>query len=312
MSFTRIKPGNWAVNEKLTSAQMNAIDVDHANALDKSVAGDTIQGAVGIASGASISANTPGAQILASASGAAILATASGAVVGANITGASVAVSGGANMVAPATTNYTLATPQTLTVVHPLTPLGGLATTIYGASPANTWTWRGAGIMGPGSSSPAQNIALVPHNGATLASVTMYFAVSSPHTGALPSSYPKINIYRVKAQTGVSPPNLVAATDDLDGTSFGQSLVSGGFTAFPAPANLTAYVASSQVQSWTATCNQNNVIDTSQYQYIVEIRDENGATYGGTINDSNTMSHFNVFFYLALSYTGINDLRFSF
>jgi len=35
MSFSRIKPAGWAVNEKLTSAQQNALDIDHANAVDK-------------------------------------------------------------------------------------------------------------------------------------------------------------------------------------------------------------------------------------------------------------------------------------
>lgn len=34
MTFPRIKPANWGVNEKLTSAQMNALDIDHAAAVD--------------------------------------------------------------------------------------------------------------------------------------------------------------------------------------------------------------------------------------------------------------------------------------
>ena len=33
--FTRVKPLGWAVNEKLTSAQQNQLDIDHANAVDK-------------------------------------------------------------------------------------------------------------------------------------------------------------------------------------------------------------------------------------------------------------------------------------
>ena len=35
MSFTRVKPLGWAINEKLTSAQQNQLDIDHANAVDK-------------------------------------------------------------------------------------------------------------------------------------------------------------------------------------------------------------------------------------------------------------------------------------
>jgi hypothetical protein len=32
--FARVKIGGWAVNEVLTSAQMNGLDIDHANAID--------------------------------------------------------------------------------------------------------------------------------------------------------------------------------------------------------------------------------------------------------------------------------------
>jgi len=34
VSFTRVNPLGWALFEELTSAQMNALDIDHANALD--------------------------------------------------------------------------------------------------------------------------------------------------------------------------------------------------------------------------------------------------------------------------------------
>ena len=44
MAFTRVKPDGWAVNEELTSAQANALDIDHANAVDKT--GDVITGNV--------------------------------------------------------------------------------------------------------------------------------------------------------------------------------------------------------------------------------------------------------------------------
>lgn len=47
MSFSRVKPGNWTLNEKLTSAQQNLLDIDHANAVDKT--GDTVPGTIGVA-----------------------------------------------------------------------------------------------------------------------------------------------------------------------------------------------------------------------------------------------------------------------
>lgn len=34
MSFTRVKVAGWAFGERLTSAQMNALDIDHADAVD--------------------------------------------------------------------------------------------------------------------------------------------------------------------------------------------------------------------------------------------------------------------------------------
>jgi hypothetical protein len=70
MSFTRVNPGGWAAGAKLTSAQQNQLDIDHANALDKSTAGDTLLGTVSINAApaqiscnraSAISLNTPGA-----------------------------------------------------------------------------------------------------------------------------------------------------------------------------------------------------------------------------------------------------------
>lgn len=60
MSFSKVNPPGWAFGDKLTSAQMNQLDADHANALDKSVAGDTLLGTIGILSvGAAIVTATP-------------------------------------------------------------------------------------------------------------------------------------------------------------------------------------------------------------------------------------------------------------
>lgn len=50
MTLSRVKPGNFAVNEKFTSTQANAIDTNISNALDKTVAGDTLAGVITLAS----------------------------------------------------------------------------------------------------------------------------------------------------------------------------------------------------------------------------------------------------------------------
>jgi len=52
MSFSRVKPGGWALNEKLTSGQINQLDINVSNAVDKT--GDTVPGIITLDSGARI------------------------------------------------------------------------------------------------------------------------------------------------------------------------------------------------------------------------------------------------------------------
>jgi hypothetical protein len=40
MSFTRVKPAGWAFGEKLTSDQMNTLDLDHSRAVDGNAGGN--------------------------------------------------------------------------------------------------------------------------------------------------------------------------------------------------------------------------------------------------------------------------------
>jgi hypothetical protein len=56
MSFSRVKPDGWAVNEKLTSAQQNQLDIDHTKAVDKT--GDAVTGEIGFLGGSSIVMST--------------------------------------------------------------------------------------------------------------------------------------------------------------------------------------------------------------------------------------------------------------
>lgn len=129
MSHTRVKPGNWSLGEKLTAAQMNALDTAMSECLDKRsgqtdtlASNVTVTGTVALqgattttttfdltgassvirlqhasskiqvaASGAKVDANVSGASIVASVSGAKIAATASGASIEANASGAKIA-----------------------------------------------------------------------------------------------------------------------------------------------------------------------------------------------------------------------------
>lgn len=60
MSFSRVNAPGWAVNDKLTSSQMNALDIDHANAVDKTTAGDTVSGTLAIAATGKVSTSSGG------------------------------------------------------------------------------------------------------------------------------------------------------------------------------------------------------------------------------------------------------------
>ena len=65
MTFSRIKVVGWQVNEKVTSPQLNQLDLDHFNSLDKtgdnSTNGGGITGRIDIQSGAQLRTNSGGA-----------------------------------------------------------------------------------------------------------------------------------------------------------------------------------------------------------------------------------------------------------
>ena len=58
MTISKVNPNGWPTNGTLTSAQLNQIDIDHVNAVDRSIAGDTIVGAISM-SGAGASITCP-------------------------------------------------------------------------------------------------------------------------------------------------------------------------------------------------------------------------------------------------------------
>jgi hypothetical protein len=171
MSFTRIKPGNWAVNEKLTSAQMNAIDVDHANALDKSVAGDTISGAIAIASTGKIQA---------SAAGALIQTTTGGRIqLGDN--------------------DYpTFSATRSISRALPI---------IIQQGPNFNWTVTNEGSTSNSLGvSGYMDITAALIDGSTLSSVDVYFSVGAAHSG-VPIALPLLAVYR-RVITAPNPASL--------------------------------------------------------------------------------------------------------
>jgi hypothetical protein len=114
------------------------------------------------------------------------------------------------------------------------------------------------------ANSTGQNV-IVPllrlHQGATLNTVTVCWAVDNAHTGGVP--------------TGTNLPNLQLVRT-LYNSSAAQYLSSTNIQYLPAPSSIGAYVNGNAPQSTLIyTCNQNNIIDNTQYQYALQISDEN-------------------------------------
>ena len=101
------------------------------------------------------------------------------------------------------------------------------------------------------------------HQGAKLSSVTVTFRVSQPHTN-VPTTMPKVRIVRLDAKGNFSILNITPALD--------------GFVSVSTPASGSAWYAGGGVQALTIACTQNNVIDLSQYTYLVDIQEEQGGT----------------------------------
>ena len=118
------------------------------------------------------------------------------------------------------------------------------------------------------------------HNGATLSTITMNYRVGRPHS-ALPIVQPALQCYRV--------------------TTAGVQAALAAGAAQVADASAQAYYAAGNKKSLVLTCTTNNVIDTSQYTYLVKWIEETGASVLAPL----TLLHS-----LTLGYTAIADMRF--
>jgi hypothetical protein len=188
-------------------------------------------------------------------------------------------VPGGITLSGGATDNPVFNPPRTRTLTQWLT------------LPATLQSGWSFGALGSGNTSlvgtatGSQQVCPIPitHNGATLLSVTVKFAVGQAHT-SVPNFLPSILVDRVPLTTGLVP------------TSLGS-----GFQFFPTPGTGALWYASGGVQSLVYTCTGNNIIDNTQYLYRLTLQDENGA---------NSLSG-NTYYGVVLSYGSIADSRFS-
>lgn len=101
------------------------------------------------------------------------------------------------------------------------------------------------------------------HNSATLTTVRLVFAVSTPHAN-VPANLPTMSVTRYATVPGASTAAVVG-------------LSAGGAIPFAVVSTGAGWYSSGNLQAVTYTCNQNNVIDTSQYAYVVSILGEFGA-----------------------------------
>lgn len=249
MTFSLAKPGTWAVNEKLTSAQMNQLDADHVKSVDKT--GDSITaGLIQVTSSGEIR----------STHAAGITSTAQFGIRTSTVDGINTDVVGGISLSGSA--NFPRLLPARSKIREaPFVPLVGTSGWSFAGSGAVT----GIYYLGPGTAATVY-VDLNPwmHNGATLTEVALVFAVTQAHPAITSMALPKINVARTQIIAGISANN-------------GVSLNSGGQQTLPAPGSAAAYVNSNNTQVLVFPCDQNNVIDTTQYKYTAIVNDENGT-----------------------------------
>ena len=246
MTFARVKPGNWAVGEELTSAQMNTLDTDHSNAVDKT--GDTISGTIHVSGAGKISADLHDTVV---------------STVDAGISTAvshGVSINNDTGLVLEGSTSWPcFRTNRSRTMTVP--PF------IVSISTSAGWTQDGFTTTGPATNNTAIFSIPSPHDGATITQVDCVFAVGASHAAA-PANRPKMDVFRVQDATvlGVAPTSVL-------------SLSSAGAATFPLPGAGTGadYYALGVLQGWSITCDQNNVVDRGKYRYGISLNDEFGT-----------------------------------
>lgn len=359
MSFTRVNSGGWSVGATLTSAQMNQLDTNVSNALDKSAAGDQISGVITFNSGGQLNANRA-ASIVVSASnamqitsgggievnaGAGIQAAVSNAIESAASSGILSVVAGGiATSVAGGISDGHVVGGIAATIAGGIAPTvaggigdgaiaGGIATTTAGGlvlgggsgdwptfsatrTRNNTfrfpnprympsgWQWQtnGLNLIGPATSTSITFPLEMLHHGATLAGLYIIFNVFGSHSGGVPANLPQLGVFGIHTQAGYSIGSQIQlyAGSSTAGAGYQQFGTSPASPSSP-PATGSAWYDSGSNQAFGFIPNQNNVIDTYNYQYYAVLVDEYGA---------NSASG-NVWYSIAPLYSNIANMQFA-
>ena len=311
MSFSRVNVAGWATNQVLTSAQINALDIDHANAADKTTNNDTIAGVWTFQSGAGC-VFSPGAGIVLNGSGCLLTGSVNAIQVG--VAGGLVTTAAGALCLGGGSADWPTfqgtggALLRSRTMWQAADQIAGvsclsgapLAITAANAKISQVYGFSAGAAGNPvqgsgGFQTTAVSGAVNPyayllplrqlHNGAvsgaTLQTATIQLIGSA--SGGLPAVMPAIGIFRTSATTSVSGAVSLLAAGSPTGY---QSDTSGSLGAY------------STLHTITYTPTQNNLIDTTQYNYYMVILD--GCSTNATVGA--------IYFGVSLSFVFISNM----
>jgi hypothetical protein len=316
MSITRVKGTGWALNEEITSAQISAVDVNTARAIDKTTAGDTVAGPLVFSGGSASCSFATGTTLTMGSGSTCALASASMTIDAAStvtmsgtttipypgilqtsgggggggiikITGANAALvtqSGGRIVLTD--NDYPVLggghTGATRTVLIPMSALIGVETSGFDQTSNHRWwtTTATSGVV----------VVALPRlaQGSTLTAVDALFRVNGSHSGYPTSGTGVPNFALTRSSYPVG--SVTPVEENLSSTA--NQYYS------PLPASQSGWIDSSNTKRLVYTCNQNNAVDLSTYAYYLTIRDESGTgSFAG-----------NQYLGLVLHYT-IADLR---
>ena len=305
MTFAKPNPPGWALGDKITSAQMNAINNDLPNAVDKT--GDTITGIVHVGTGAVLDIDEDAALIVAGIARVQSSGTPAQLIIGDTSTfviqdgavglvqsGAVLEVAGGAVFLLddnyPAlnsghpgrTRTYYLdaSTHAQFTPFLETGPSGGILTGMDVTKPTFV-RQRGSVISVTNSTlyGGVLHVAAPRVQGATLVSASLLFRTFQTHV-SVPVNRIAVTMNRYTPAT--------AAVDTM------------GPTVFPSNASPAAYDAGGEPQTITTTCNAfNTALDFTSNAYVLEVQDETGS---GALNNTRFLG-------AMFNYTNIVDMR---
>lgn len=184
--IVRTRAPGWAVNEKLSSAQANQLDANHARACDKTGAGDTITGQI-LQSFATTATFSGGGDLIIDGAGSQFQTSGGHIVLGDN-------------------DNPQFSANRTLVRVAPFVVQQGQTFSGWTVNRNSSKAFTGLGLTGNA------DISRFLIDGAALRSIDVYFAVTTPHAN-VPASFPQFAlIVRAIATGGITTLAPTSAT----------------------------------------------------------------------------------------------------